>query len=413
VVVEKVPFIMLSAVSAVLTVMAQSAGGAIRSTELHPFGERLLVGLRSMIFYLYKMLWPVQLAPLYPYPEQVSIGEFQYIGACILVVGITIFCVWMWRQSRVWLVAWMYYVITLLPVVGIIQVGGQAAADRYTYMPSLGIFVLLGYGITLPYTRKRTARIPASLCIVLLICLLSIRTVQQERIWKDSVTLWTDEIKKFPDYYVGYRGLGGAYMKIGEEERALKNLDKAIKIDPGDSLSYMKRGDIFTMMESFHKAEADYTKALALRPDITSAYYNRGLTRRNLGDYQGAVEDFTRAVESDRNHYKAYYNLALTYDLQFGKYKEAIQHYSSAIKINPSYAKAYNNRGVVYATIGEFPEAMKDFNTAIGLDNKYSSYFYNRGVLFRMLGKEHQARRDFQEAERLGDIRSRKMLKSP
>ena len=145
---EKIPFLMLSIASTIITIMAQDAGGAVRSLDTFPLDARLLNATRALVFYLQKILFPLKLVPFYPFPTNLHWLEVEYFLSGMFVVAITAVCLWMLRQGKLFsFIAWSYYVITLLPVLGIIQIGGQAAADRYTYLPSLGIFILMGVGI--------------------------------------------------------------------------------------------------------------------------------------------------------------------------------------------------------------------------------------------------------------------------
>ncbi len=144
---EKLPLIALSIVSSVLTVLAQKAGGAIRPFEVTPLSSRLLVAAESLLSYLWKMILPLNLVPYYPYPKNISLFSAEYLLSIILVTGITAACIVMVKKQKLWLAVWGYYVITLLPVIGIVQVGDQAMADRYTYLPSISPFLITGLGV--------------------------------------------------------------------------------------------------------------------------------------------------------------------------------------------------------------------------------------------------------------------------
>jgi len=144
---EKIPFSALSLFSSIMTILAQQSGESIASLELTPFSTRVLVATKALIAYLGKMLAPRDLVAYYPYPREVSFFSFEYLSAAILVLGITAGCVVLARKQKLWLSAWGYYVITLIPVLGIVQVGNQAMADRYTYLPGLGPFLVAGLGV--------------------------------------------------------------------------------------------------------------------------------------------------------------------------------------------------------------------------------------------------------------------------
>ncbi len=180
--------------------MAQQTTGAIRVLDIHPLSDRVFAAVRAYIFYLYKMLLPIDLAPLYPFPKKLNLFTLEYAGSIILFFAITFFCILSLKKRKLFASVWLYYVITLLPVIGIVQVGFQAAADRYTYLPSLGSFILLGLGAGVLYEKFNRKAYTAALFgfVVIIFSLLGYRTILQTAIWKDSVTLWSHEIRLFP-----------------------------------------------------------------------------------------------------------------------------------------------------------------------------------------------------------------------
>jgi len=193
--IEKIPFFVMSIVSSIVTVIAQQTGGAVTPLEKHLFIDRILVALRGLGFYLSKMVWPTDLCPLYPYPSKISFLSLQFIGSFILVLSITALCIKSWNRHKTLPAIWAYYVVTLLPVLGIIRVGEQAAADRYTYLPSLGPFLLVGLAAAYIWKRLNiklhfsTYMRPCIMILPALIMgLLAVVTVKQIGIWKDSLT---------------------------------------------------------------------------------------------------------------------------------------------------------------------------------------------------------------------------------
>jgi hypothetical protein len=154
---EKVPFVLLSALSSILTITAQQTGGGLKSLVLHPLQDRILVALRALGFYLYKIFWPTGLVPLYPYPLEISFLNTQVMGSFIVVTAITVLCILQWKTRKVFAATWTYYVVTLFPVLGLVQVGSQAAADRYMYLPSLGPFLFIALACVVLY-EKVTAK---------------------------------------------------------------------------------------------------------------------------------------------------------------------------------------------------------------------------------------------------------------
>jgi Tfp pilus assembly protein PilF len=407
VLVEKVPYVVLAGVSSVLTVMAQKAGGALVHFKAQFIGDRVLVAVRAVVFYLYKMLWPVELAPYYPYPSNISFTGYEYVGSIVVVVIITVLCIYQWKKGRrAYMAAWLYYIVSLLPVLGIVQVGMQAAADRYMYLPGLGLFIIAGLGTVRIYgmlkdgsvLTKPLSKVAVAGVVILAVSVLSVLTLRQTAEWKNSVTLWQYEIRGYPGFFMAFRGLGGAYMQEGNFRDAIENLDRSIELNPSDYLSFTKRGDAYNLLGEYDKALRDYETALSLREDVPAVYYNRGLIYTKAGDYMKAREDFLRTVSIDPGYYQAYYNLGIIYDSNIGNYDEAIRYYSMAIRHNPFYAKAYNNRGVAYGSIGDYRMAIKDLTEAIELDKTDITAYYNRGLAYSMIGDSTRAEMDFERA---------------
>jgi tetratricopeptide (TPR) repeat protein len=452
VLIEKFPFLMLSLVSSVITVMAQQTGRTVVTLELCPLWMRILVGIRALGFYLFKMLWPANLYPFYPYPSKISLLTIEYMGSLMLVVSITTFCILSCKRHKVFLVAWAYYVVTLLPVLGIIQVGGQAAADRYTYLPSLGPFFLVGLGVTLIYERVglKVSGLPKKkiLLVVLLIPILSLLTIFTEKqimIWKNSFTLWNCIINKFPHIGEAYMCRGVAYAEKGQLDEAIQDYNKAIILNPNFALSYKNRGTAYTKLGNYQQAIEDYimavtlnpqdigsynnlgliygnlgrhqlainyyNRAIILNPDFAPSYINRGNSYLQLGNYQKTLEDYSKAIIINPYSAIAYFNRAVVYE-KMNNFTQAIKDYDKAIELNPEYAYAYSNRGSVYERLGNYQEALDNYNMAIKFDPLDKIIYYNRGMLYIKLGNNQQGVKDLQIAARLGDKQAQDYLKS-
>jgi Tfp pilus assembly protein PilF len=376
---EKLPFFALSTVSSVVTLIAQKVGGAIQPLEFHPLDDRFLVGIRAIAFYLYKMLRPTDLAPLYPHLSDISFFKFEYIGSFALVLSISLLCLLSWRKQKVFSMVWAYYLITLLPVIGIIQVGDQAAADRYTYLASLGPFSLIGLGITW-LIKKSISRengkalkkiFPIIFGIAVVLILFSSLTINQIKVWKNSLTLWNKGIKMYPESPITYTNRGIAYYNLGKFEEAIKDFNKAIEIAPYYEESYHMRGKAYLLLDNYQEALINFNKAIELSPESEQFYFSRKLA-----------------------------------------YKLAIKDYNMSIEQNPQNIEHYINRGVSFAMIDQLDKALDDFNRAISLKPQFSIAYYNRGLVYLKSGESQRAVEDFKTAARLGDTKAQNHLKS-
>jgi len=264
--VEKLPFIALSIASSIATVLAQRAGGALETMEVTPLYTRMLVATKSLMAYLWKMVVPLDLNPFYPYPKEASLFSLEYIASIVLVVGITAMCIAAAGKRRLWLSVWGYYVIMLLPVLGIVQVGLQSMADRYMYLPSLGPFLLIGLAgargwelIERQGKRRSAARILIVSSAVFVIVLLSYATFKQIGIWRSSIVFWSYVVEKEPERIpVAYYNRAIAFDKAGAPARAIADYDKAIALKPSDYKAFNNRGLVFEKMGLLDRAIMDY-----------------------------------------------------------------------------------------------------------------------------------------------------------
>ena len=303
-IVEKAPFLALSMASAVVTMLAQRAEGAIQSIEFAPIATRLLVAARSLIAYLGKMIWPLDLIPYYPYPKSASPLSWEYLLPIVLVLGIFASVAAVARKQKLWPAAWAYYVVMLVPVLGIVQVGGQAMADRYTYLPSLGPFLVMGLGSAWVWEKTDTPtkrRLPAKRVAVVAVAvfafiILTSLTVQQIGIWKDSLSLWSYVIEKEPEKFsTAYLNRGAAFERIGQRERAVQDYDKAIELNAFDFQAYFNRGVALENMGQLGKAIEDFDRAIALNQNDSQMLVARGLVYLKVGQVERGVADLKRA----------------------------------------------------------------------------------------------------------------------
>jgi len=329
-IVEKLPFVTLSFISIAVTIVAQQQGGALSTFESLPPGIRLVVGIEALAAYLQKVFWPFSLAPFYPYPKDVHLLSWQFLSSLFIVGGLTLGAVLSARISRIPAALWGWYLITLSPVIGIVQVGSQAMADRYTYLPLFSVF--LGVGLATAGVMDRLKRLSLrgmAWTTALILCglFLFAATVNQMSIWKDSISLWDHELSLYPDVPVAFRNRGDARMQQGL---------------PGE-------------------ASKDFSRAIALEPSFAVAYNQRGIALVRLGDVTRALDDFSSAIQLTARPEFSYFNNRGAVYARLGRYDEAIRDYSEALLLRPDAVEALKNRGMTYLRIGNTEAAQKDF----------------------------------------------------
>lgn len=314
-IIEKIPFFALGAASSLITISFHHASSALMPLERYPLPSRILVAMHSYIFYLAKTAFPFNLAPFYPFPKRAEIFTLAFMSYAAIFVLISWLFISGSKRNKALMSLWLYYLFTLLPVIGIIKFGGLAAADRYMYLPSLGPFFLVGLTAGVIYKRlsQKLYRLTAIIALVAIFGLLATRTVTQIALWRDSITLWSHEIKLYPDVPLSYQNRGSAYWEMGRFQDALIDHNRAIKLDPRDAKNYQNRGAAYTSLRDYDLAIADFTRAIELDPKYTKAYYNRGKAYYEDGSLQMAVNDFSKAIELDPGYGLAYYSLGVVY----------------------------------------------------------------------------------------------------
>ena len=341
---EKIPFFALSIASGIITILAQHSGEAIKSLEQISTSARLLNGLKSLIFYLGKIILPVKLVPLYPFPAYIHWLDLQYLLSGILVLAITGFCLWFVKQGNfLFFTAWLYYLITLLPVIGVIQVGGQSAADRYTYLPSISIFLLIGAGASWIFCRPALIKhrgMPGGLVLAFIcICIfMGQLTVKQIRIWNNPEVCWEYVIRSFPfpkSHPLAHNNLGNAYAKKGELDKAISEYKRAIARRPWYAKAYNNLGRACLNKGMFDAAISAYKKALTINPNYASAHYNLGSVYAKKGMLDETISACRKAVALNPNHAQAHYNLSVAY-YHKGNYKSAILYCDRALALGES-----------------------------------------------------------------------------
>lgn len=381
--IEKIPFLLLSCFAAIMTLFAQQKEIASFKVTLL---ERIALAFKSLIFYLFKIVWPIKLAPLYPYPSDISFISFSYVSSLIFVAGITIFCIWSWKRHKVFLAVWLYYVCTLLPVLGIIKVGQQAEADRYMYLPSIGPMLLMGLAMSrlwniVSFDRKRLIlrKVFTITFMIAIISILSVLTIDQIKVWRDSVTLWSKEIQ-FYSNPTAHVNRGNAYIELGKYQQAIDDYNKAIQLDPLFAKAYVNRGIAYSYLRRYQKALQDFSTAISLDMQNSPLYFNRGNVFKALGLYERAIEDYTSALALNSDNVDAYNNRGTTY-LKLRKLKLAIKDFTSAIKRDPENDKAYANRGIAFERHGEYRQAINDYKVSARLGNREAQkYLRLRGI---------------------------------
>lgn len=369
-IVEKIPFILLAAVSSLVTLQAQSKGGALRSLDAVPFADRVSNALVSWVAYIWKMLVPVSLSPFYPYPAEIPF--WKPLAAAALLVCVTA-AVFRGRNRFPWLITgWFWYLVSLVPVIGIVQVGPQSMADRYTYVPLIGLFILFAWGMGELAAWRRIPAAATSMAAVLLLSGLAALTWQQAACWKNSETLFRHALRVTDRNDLAHVNLAVTLAESGKREEAIQHYREAIRIRPGHAGAHFNLANQFLALGREDEAALHYAEAIRLKPDYTGAHNNLASLCMSRGLWGEAESHLLEARKHGPVTAGMLYNLGLVYAAQ-GDPGKAVPLLREAVGMKPDYAEAYNLLGVVLNRQGRKGEAAESFRKALLADPKFEA----------------------------------------
>jgi protein O-mannosyl-transferase len=442
---EKVPFLLLTVGAGVRAVLGKEGTGAVYPLAGYGLLPRVAQVLYSLGFYPRKTLLPLDLSPLYPLHGFTGIWELQWLLSGVLVLLLSAGFFFAGRRWPGGLAAWVFYAVLLMPVSGIVTFGPQLAADRFSYLPSLGWAVLLGAGLFYcwqlwvnKHVGLRTLVLTQSLAALLLVGL-GVLTWQQTQIWHNSERLWkhalaidqrssfahnnlglaleergafAEAIEEFrkaveidPAFVEAHTNLGNFLARRGSPEEAVSHLRQALAIDPTFASAQNTLGNILADRGESDKAIEHFRKALQTNPKSALTYYNLGRILAERGDLEEAIEAYRKAIEINSLDPDAHNNLGLLLARR-GNLDQAIEQFREALRVNPRYAKAYFNLGKVFVQQDRFEDAVQNFQHALRIEPAIVEIHENLARTFARQGKKQEAVRHYEEALRLSKVRS-------
>ena len=381
---EKLPLLILAVASSIVTLSVQQQAGAVAGLDKFPLGHRVMNALVSYVVYIRKMLWPARLAPFYPSAR--SLVGWWVAGAIFVLAAISVAVIRGARQRPYLAVGWLWYLGTLLPVIGLIQVGTQAMADRYTYVPLIGLFLIAAWGAPelLSGLGCRTIVLPAA-GLVILACALTARS--QVKYWHDSTTLWRHALEVTEGNYLAHNNLGVSLADQGELDEAVSHYLEALRSKPDYVLAHNNLGIALAAQGKLEAAIAHYREALRFQSDYVGAATNLGNALEVQGKHEEAIAQYSAALRLQPDFVLAHSGAASALEAE-GKHEEAIAEYSAALRLKPDFPEGHNNLGAILAKQGKVDEAIREFSEALRFKPNYADAKNNLAAMLQAKGQQ-------------------------
>ncbi len=395
---EKIPFFALAAASCVVTFLVQRDGGAVQGLGAFTPGERVANAFVACALYLRNTFWPAGLAVFYPHP-----GRWPAPAVAASALLVAALCVAAVRAARIHpfiTTGWFWFLGMLVPVIGLVQVGGQSHADRYAYLPHVGLFVALAWGAAALARRWRAP--PAALAVAAVLPLLAcaVATRAQLHHWRDTETLFTRAVAVTNNNALAHNNLGNALAARGALDDGVSHLRRALALRPDYPDAHSNLGDALLQQGDLPGAAVHFRRAVELDPDFPEPRYNLGNLALESGDFAEAVGHFEKALATRPDFAMASNNLGNAL-LRLGRAAEAVARFEHALALRPDFVAARHNLGSVLHQLGRSEEALAHYRKIVELQPANANAHNNLGWLLRQLGRAEEAVSATREAVRL------------
>lgn len=388
----------------ILAVYAQKFGGNIRSSEVFGPLEQMFIGCTSLLFYFQRYFLPLNLVPFYPYPEA-PLSPIWY-AAPMGVLALAGSVVFFWKKEKTIAFCLAFYLVHLLPVAQFLPVGNAIAADRYFYIPGLGLAWISAWALVHFLPLRRALVVGVTLSLVW-----GVLTWNQVKIWKNTETFFGHIIQSNPNVDFAFVNLGRYLEKQNRKREAVDIYLEGIRHNPDYPDQYNDGGYTLSHLGKYDSARLLLKKALTLAPDMAEAYNNLGYTFSMMQQFDSSEVYLKESIRLNPKNETAYNNLGSTYSMM-GRMQDAIQNYQKAISLKPDYADAFNNMGSCYGMSGNNAKALEHFQKAISLNPDFGGAWFNAGIALQTGGESEKALIAYKRAARLGHEPAMQYLRS-
>jgi len=392
---EKIPMFLLAAASAGITFYAQHQGGAVQSFDVLPLSDRLITAVTSYVIYIIKTVYPVKLVVFYPY--LVEISWWNSIVAIMTLASLTGLAIKLLHRDSYIIIGWLWFLGTMVPVIGLVQVGGQSMADRYMYLPMIGLLIIIAWGIPdlLAYSRYKRAMV--GLLAIITISIISTITWTQVGYWRNSTTLFSHAIGIMPDNVLARNKLGEALSKKGELIQAIPHYEFVLKQNPWNHDALINLGLTLLNMEKPSDATVYFNRVLEISPDDPQALRLSGYAMAAMGNYEQAIQYYVQALKKDQTNAELHFFIGVAYNA-LTKQSMAVHHYQKAIELKPDDTLASLNLGNIYYRSGRMDLAGKIYLFAFHHEPNNPDVLSKLGAVALSLGQTDRALNFFNQA---------------
>jgi Flp pilus assembly protein TadD len=395
---EKWPLFLLGIASAGVTYLVQQHGGAMEAKNYFPWVVRFTNIPISYYRYLGKIFYPVNLSPYYIHPRIWPVAEV--LLATLFLAVLSLIVLRLRRRMPYLFFGWAWFIITLLPVIGIIQVGTQSIADRYTYIPSIGIFIAVCWSLPKLSPESRVAHLITGSATTVVLIILAHLTRAQIAYWKDTVTLFRHALILEPDNNLAHLDLGVGLAEKGRTAEAMREVREALRLNGDIAEAYLTLGLLLSDEGRFGEAIISFREGLARHPNDAKGRLLLGIALHRLGSLNAAAEEFRTAARLQPELVEAFNNLGMVYREQ-GKFDAAIEAYRQALATRPAFADAHNNLAIAFYSSGRSGEALSELREALRLNPQSPEFHTNFGICLEGSSKIDEALAEYREAVRL------------
>jgi tetratricopeptide (TPR) repeat protein len=400
---EKVPFFLLAIAFGVVAIVAQKTSWGQELSQVHySFVERVLFGGYAFIMYFVKTIFPFWMSGFYPYPECSGGIVFLFIVCALIATATFAMAIYYSRKFPQVVFGFLFYCINIFLLLKIFEVpaGDYIMADRYGYIPSVGLLMMAGVGLEKLSEKKQIFRNAGFIILIIYTLIIGLQTFTRVSIWKDDVTFYSDIISKFPKAEVAYTNRGAIRKENKELTGALSDFNKAIQLGKKDYKSYSNRGAAYLDLGEYKSAVADYRQALTFKPNHPQILADYGFAQMHAGDLNGAIESYDRSLSLMVFNPEVYVNRG-TVKYHMGNISGAISDYEIAISQKPEFANAYFDRGLAHIMMNDLNSAISDFTITLNIEPGHVEAWSNMGIAWSRLNNSMKALECYSEAIRL------------